>query len=1033
MRVGNPIGHWCPSLDKFGSATTTDALDLSGQGNNGVLLGDAVYVNDAANGGRKALKGDGVDEYISLGFLGGTILLGDFTISLWFRQGEITGEDDVGLFGNDSNSGDWVSLSLNYAGRVQFYADDGAANRSGNSGAGKVYDDDVWHQVTFRRIVGTGYELIIDAESRQTALDNNGVELDKEVFIGRAFSGAYLGDAISNPGFIDDVRIYDRALTADEIRYISGARGIEFPSTDDGLIGRWSPTSDPASVAIDDAEVTDLTFNGHNGTLVNNATWDVADTDKSGSAAFDLDGTGDYVSVPDSDQFSIRTTEYLTVSGWIYRNGNNYDCLASKAATGQLEWILAITNNGGISFSTTNLSGPTVNVIGTNNGSVPSSQWNHIAATVDNISGDYVVYVNGVALATELGQNLVTTTGGTADLWIGASNNALYDTAGLIDDVRIYDRALFSQEVAELYRRGRPGEAVSYNKLFGQGRNNQSVGLESDLRLQETAGTVAIDRADIATDKTYVGTPSLNQLGPTALAPWLPSSVFFEEAADYVRVSSGWLDGNSNHGFMGWANNGGVNVSAVGSSAGDGAHTDINSGLVVNHMPGLTPSSVQGTENVSNQFAFIGGAYDGANLRAVTNAEQVTTPVTGTYTTTPDLDLAQFNGVNFDPALSGVALFSTAPSDLDFDEGRTGPEPIYIGQADEQPFVAPPEVGRACFIAFNSADWGIDPSFAGDNGTVNIEIDWYVDGLLVETTTNPAGYTPVGADEGKTLSANVRPFNSGGFDTFETWPSETAIVQPGGGGGPTYTVTAATGTFALTGYAADLTYSGPIGPTYTLAMDTGAFGLTGYAAILTYRQAFAVAIDTGAFALTGYAAGLTYQQGFAISAETGTFALTGNEAELTYRQTFTLTAETGTFALTGNDAGLEYILGNTLLAQTGAFQLEGSNTRLAAAKITKLDAGSFTFTGFDVELTPGRAISLDSGTFALAGYDAKLVVDRVAILQTGAFALSGYAARLVYSEDGTTAVFVCIKDGQIRTPQSTGEIRTAYSTATITC
>lgn len=82
------------------------------------------------------------------------------------------------------------------------------------------------------------------------------------------------------------------------------------------------------------------------------------------------------------------------------------------------------------------------------------------------------------------------------------------------------------------------------------------------------------------------------------------------------------------------------------------------------------------------------------------------------------------------------------------------------------------------------------------------------------------------------------------------------IRQPqlGGVGGTSYTLTAAQGSFTLTGQDANLVVG-----RLPLTADQGAYTLTGQDATLTYDQNFyTVTADAGSFTLTGQSAGLTY-------------------------------------------------------------------------------------------------------------------------------------------------------------------------------
>jgi hypothetical protein len=118
----------------------------------------------------------------------------------------------------------------------------------------------------------------------------------------------------------------------------------------------------------------------------------------------------------------------------------------------------------------------------------------------------------------------------------------------------------------------------------------------------------------------------------------------------------------------------------------------------------------------------------------------------------------------------------------------------------------------------------------------------------------------------------------------------------------------------------------------TLTADTGTFTLTGQAANLTAARK--ITADAGTFALTGQATNLLASR--KLTSEAGTFALTGNAANLskTTVGAFTLTADTGTFTLTGQAAGLT--AQRKVTADAGSFDLTGSAVILTFTPVSAI-------------------------------------------------------------------------------------------------
>lgn len=184
-------------------------------------------------------------------------------------------------------------------------------------------------------------------------------------------------------------------------------------------------------------------------------------------------------------------------------------------------------------------------------------------------------------------------------------------------------------------------------------------------------------------------------------------------------------------------------------------------------------------------------------------------------------------------------------------------------------------------------------------------------------------------------------------------------------GGGAYTLTAAQGSFALTGQAAGLR------ATRLVSAAQGSFSLSGQSAALKVGRKVTAA--QGSFALTGQDAALRATR--TVSAAVGSFTLTGQAANL--RATRLLTAAYGTFTLTGQAA-------NLVKGMPGAYTLTASQ-------------GSFALSGQSVGLIAARHLAAGQGAFALTGQAAGLSVTRRIVAACGSFTLSGQAASLLYS------------------------------------
>ncbi|MFO0793482.1 MAG: LamG-like jellyroll fold domain-containing protein, partial [Candidatus Brocadiaceae bacterium] len=187
------------------------------------------------------------------------------------------------------------------------------------------------------------------------------------------------------------------------------------------------------------ATALDTSGNGNNGTI-NDATWT---TGKIGSA-LSFDGTSSYILLSNTlDAFSEFTcaawvkADDLSVKRGIFTSGGfNTSGFRFRINTNGSVWMLMA---GGDSYNT----------LLTAAGVVKSGLFYHI--TVTGKSGQYMrIYVNGELAKEKVTTQTVTTP--TASGYIGTSWSKTSELMkGVIDDVRIYKRALSNQEVLDVY------------------------------------------------------------------------------------------------------------------------------------------------------------------------------------------------------------------------------------------------------------------------------------------------------------------------------------------------------------------------------------------------------------------------------------------------------------------------------------------------------------------------------------------------------------------------------------------------------
>jgi len=215
------VGYW--SFDGTGSIThnqTTGLRDTSERNNHGTAS-NANATGMAFVPGRvgNAVTFDGVDDRVGIGRTWNSLLgvgTSDFTIDLWVRyptQGAFTGI--LGTYSDSGHAGVWLGVNGERI-TLRMKADGTPAGFLEMS-TPLTYNDNQWHHIVFvanRKSLGHIYVNGILRVSGDISVHSStlGGGLINIGFIWRHFNG-----------LIDEVRIYNRALTEAEIRTIFNA------------------------------------------------------------------------------------------------------------------------------------------------------------------------------------------------------------------------------------------------------------------------------------------------------------------------------------------------------------------------------------------------------------------------------------------------------------------------------------------------------------------------------------------------------------------------------------------------------------------------------------------------------------------------------------------------------------------------------------------------------------------------------------------------------------------------------------------
>ncbi|RZN42511.1 MAG: DUF11 domain-containing protein [Methanosarcinales archaeon] len=193
---------------RFDEGSGSVLVDSSGNGNDGVIYG-ATWVEGKCEG---ALRFDGVDDYVDCGS-DASLEFGTstFTIETWVKTTDTTTDGWKGIVGRwDDSNGYWLQYAPSTGAWAFGWHGSTFLNPTKRIGDGN------WHHVVSKRVGLTSAELYIDGAfiGSRTDLPRTSSDTIDPLSMGRLSSG--YGRYFK--GIIDEVLIYNRALTAEEIK-----------------------------------------------------------------------------------------------------------------------------------------------------------------------------------------------------------------------------------------------------------------------------------------------------------------------------------------------------------------------------------------------------------------------------------------------------------------------------------------------------------------------------------------------------------------------------------------------------------------------------------------------------------------------------------------------------------------------------------------------------------------------------------------------------------------------------------------------
>ncbi len=424
------VGYW--SMDS-GDINGSTIYDKSGNRNNGTIFSttstpgkikQAQDFNGSPSSQITVAQSPSINTFAAV------------TISVWMKTRTPAASQ---IFVRKASGGvtDLIQLD-NYGSNFRWLA---AANSSGvkTVTSASTVKANTWYHVV-GVYDGTNVILYINGKQDGTPVGLTGTistATDSSLY----FSSLLGGGNSWYTGLLDDIRIYNRALSAAEVATIYNdiphINPIPAPNKGSNLVGYWTMDSGD----YNGTTMYDKSGNGNNATSTgtSNAVGKI-------KQARSFNGSSDYMSAA-----NISIPGSITVGAWVYTNNNAGNMFIVQKEPVNTQWEL-FYEGGKLKWR-----GDSQNDYPGTTCTAPSNgAWHNVMATE---SGTQVaIYIDGVKC-----------NGGTGDAIGNASRNIDigkhdlngYYFTGQIDDVRIYNRALSAGEVKQLYNSARSYEVYS--------------------------------------------------------------------------------------------------------------------------------------------------------------------------------------------------------------------------------------------------------------------------------------------------------------------------------------------------------------------------------------------------------------------------------------------------------------------------------------------------------------------------------------------------------------------------------------------
>jgi hypothetical protein len=539
-----------------------NASDMSGNGRHGTTHNGTGW---AAGKVGQALSLDGADDYMDAGDfeIGGAV-----TFAAWVKYDAFNSWSRVFDFGNGENNNNILMAHYQTTSSGRFSHRVTSTSIYELGGSNNLASNTWLHRVGVIEANGN-MRLYLNGSlvSSNTSSSVLPTLTRTQQYVGRSnwSVDGYLD------GLIDDFRIYNRALSATEVSNLhqlpnSDADGDGYSYADELKAGT-NPNSNLSKPSLMDGlllwypldgNTSDMSGNDRHASLSNANGTTSGFVDGKIFKALDLDGVDDYLSVPHDSGLDLRRTMSLSIwlkldaipstgySTIMYKGGGN----GSSSRTYSL-WL----ENSSHFIHATSADSTDQQQADSANSAFTNNSWMHLVMLLDRYNGSIQVFKDKALVANSTVRS-TNTVSSQNPLLFGKSQESNSDFSvlnGQMDDIRLYDRALYSFEIEKLYQlpsSDNDGDGFSYvHELIAGTNPDSNDSFPSEFLFGVAGATGRNGPTQVQVDAAYSGSVLKDKvvINTQGIQRWtIPFSGAYELEA--LGASGGRFNGNAGKG-----------------------------------------------------------------------------------------------------------------------------------------------------------------------------------------------------------------------------------------------------------------------------------------------------------------------------------------------------------------------------------------------------------------------------------------------------------------------------------------------------